>query len=118
MDYRKQFVVEPGHRLCLKDIDPAYKGHHETHETAQPNWSITARARPNADFAVCRKKTRILIVLQALVLAARMERRPCVRAFNPQGASVTGFKQPTPWNSRMTSLACASACAAKDGCRS
>jgi len=35
MDYRKQFVVDPGHRLCLKDIDPAYKGHHETHETAE-----------------------------------------------------------------------------------
>src|SRR5208283_3832326 len=36
MDYRKQFVVDPGHKLCLKDIDPAYKGHHESHQTAAP----------------------------------------------------------------------------------
>ena len=34
MDYRKKMIVKPGQKLGLKDIDPAFKGRHETHEAA------------------------------------------------------------------------------------
>ena len=36
MDYRKKFVVEPGAKVRLAKIDPAYSGKHETHEKASP----------------------------------------------------------------------------------
>ncbi len=29
MDYRKQMIVNPGQKLRLKDVDPAFKGRHE-----------------------------------------------------------------------------------------
>ena len=34
MDFRKKFVVKPGAKFRLGDIDPAYKGEHESHESA------------------------------------------------------------------------------------
>ena len=36
MDYRKEFVVEPGAKVRLSKIDASYKGKHETHEAAVP----------------------------------------------------------------------------------
>jgi hypothetical protein len=36
MDYRKRFVVEPGARVRLGEIDPAFKDKHESHDTAAP----------------------------------------------------------------------------------
>ena len=33
-DYRKKFMVRPGEKLRLKRIDPGYRGHHESSETA------------------------------------------------------------------------------------
>jgi hypothetical protein len=53
MDYRKQFLVEPGQKLHLKQLDPAFKGHHETHETAAPEFcrlSTLARMGPSTMF--------------------------------------------------------------------
>ena len=34
MDYRDKFIVKPGQRLRLNEIDPSYKGHHETADAA------------------------------------------------------------------------------------
>src|SRR5260370_14893250 len=34
MDYRKRFVVEPGARVRLGKIDPAFTDKHESHDTA------------------------------------------------------------------------------------
>ena len=36
MDYRKNFMVEPGAKVRLSKIDPSYTGKHETHEKALP----------------------------------------------------------------------------------
>jgi PPK2 family polyphosphate:nucleotide phosphotransferase len=60
MDYRDQLIVEPGHKVRLKDVDPGYHGKHESHDKAQPE--IDSHVEHMA---------------------------------NPQGCSVTGFKQPT-----------------------
>ena len=32
MDYRKEFVVEPGAKVRLSKIDASYRGKHKTHE--------------------------------------------------------------------------------------
>ena len=98
MDYRKQFVVDPGHRLCLKDIDPAYKGHLETHETAAAELEhYRQKLGQMQTLLYAERKHGILIVLQALDAGGKDGTVNHVfAAFNPQGASVTGFKQPTP----------------------
>ncbi|MGA7657405.1 MAG: polyphosphate kinase 2 family protein [Methylocella sp.] len=98
MDYRKQFVVDPGHRLCLKDIDPAYKGHHETHVTAEAELEhYRQKLGQMQTLLYAERKHGILIVLQALDAGGKDGTVDHVfAAFNPQGASVTGFKQPTP----------------------
>jgi hypothetical protein len=36
MDYRSTFEVEPGAKVRLAKIDPAYTGKHESHEKAEP----------------------------------------------------------------------------------
>jgi hypothetical protein len=40
MNYRKKFLVEPGAKVRLSKIDPAYTGNHETHERALPEIQI------------------------------------------------------------------------------
>src|SRR3954447_11449952 len=35
MDYRREFLVKPGRKVKLDDIDPAHTGRHESEEKAQ-----------------------------------------------------------------------------------
>ena len=98
MDYRKQFLVEPGQKLRLKHLDPAFKGHHETHETAAPELEhYREKLAQQQSLMYAEKKHALLIVLQALDAGGKDGTVNHVfTAFNPQGASVIGFKQPTP----------------------
>jgi hypothetical protein len=34
MDFRKKFIVKPGAKFRLGEIDPAHKGEHESHQSA------------------------------------------------------------------------------------
>jgi hypothetical protein len=36
MDYRKQFLVEPGTKVRLAKVDPSFTGQHESHKKAEP----------------------------------------------------------------------------------
>ena len=98
MDYRDRLIVKPGHKLRLKDIDPAFKGHHETHESAlQELEHYRQKLGQMQALLYAEKKHAILIVLQALDAGGKDGTVNHVfAAFNPQGASVVGFKQPTP----------------------
>jgi polyphosphate kinase 2 (PPK2 family) len=97
VDYRDKLIVEPGHKLRLKDIDPAFKGHHETHESAvQELEHYRQKLGQMQALLYAEKKRAILIVLQALDAGGKDGTVNHVFAgFNPQGASVVGFKQPT-----------------------
>ena len=98
MDYRKLFVVEPGKEFSLKDRDPAFKGHHESHETAAAELELYRQhlARQQS-LMYAEKKYALLIVLQGLDAGGKDGTVNHVfTALNPQGASVIGFKQPTP----------------------
>lgn len=97
MDYRKQFVVEPGKKLQLKHVDPNFKGHHETHEKAVAELQhYCEKLARQQSLMYAEKKHALLIVLQALDAAGKDGTVNHVFAsLNPQGASVTGFKQPT-----------------------
>jgi PPK2 family polyphosphate:nucleotide phosphotransferase len=98
MDYRKQFIVDPGHKLCLKDVDPAYKGSHEIHETAAAELErYRQKLGQQQALLYAGKKHAVLIVLQALDAGGKDGTVDHVfAAFNAQGASVASFKQPTP----------------------
>jgi PPK2 family polyphosphate:nucleotide phosphotransferase len=98
MDYRKQFLVEPGQRLHLKRHDPSFKGQHEKAETAMPELErCREKITRLQSLMYAEKKHALLIVLQALDAGGKDGTINHVFSeLNPQGATVTGFKQPTP----------------------
>jgi PPK2 family polyphosphate:nucleotide phosphotransferase len=98
MDYRKELIVAPGQKLRLADVDPAYKGPHETHETAAPELEhYRQKLGHQQTLLYAEKKRALLIVLQGIDAGGKDGTVNHVfAAFNAQGASVTGFKQPTP----------------------
>jgi PPK2 family polyphosphate:nucleotide phosphotransferase len=98
MDYRKQMIVKPGKKVNLKDLDPAFKGRHETHESAaQELERYRQKLGQLQALLYAEKKHSILIVLQAMDAGGKDGTVNHVfGAFNPQGASAVSFKQPTP----------------------
>jgi PPK2 family polyphosphate:nucleotide phosphotransferase len=98
MDYRKLFLVEPGKRIRLGDDDPAFTGHHESHETAAAELEhYRQKLTRQQSLMYAERKHGLLIVLQALDAGGKDGTVNHVfTALNPQGASVIGFKQPTP----------------------
>jgi hypothetical protein len=57
MDFRKKFVVKPGAKVRLGDIDPAYKGEHESHQTGAAELSPHRKSRTTAIQTLCRRQT-------------------------------------------------------------
>jgi PPK2 family polyphosphate:nucleotide phosphotransferase len=96
-DYRTQFLVEPGSKLQLAAIDPGFKGAHESHEQALPELDLyCAKLAQQQALMYAESKHALLIVLQALDSGGKDGTVDHVfGAFNAQGATVTGFKQPT-----------------------
>jgi len=98
MDYRKELIVEPGRKVRLKDIDPAYHGKHEGREQAQPEIEgYLQRMEKLQELLYAERKHAMLIVLQGIDAAGKDG--VCwhvVKGMNPQGCSVIGFKQPSP----------------------
>lgn len=97
MDYRKEFVVEPGTRVKLSKIDPDYKGKQAPEKEAPPETQKHLEKLRRLQFLLyAEKKHSLLIVLQALDAAGKDGTVNHVfSAMNPQGTTVTGFKKPT-----------------------
>jgi PPK2 family polyphosphate:nucleotide phosphotransferase len=97
MDYRKELIVEPGRKARLGDIDPGYHGKNESHEKAGPEIEgYLERMSALQELLYAERKHALLIVLQGIDAAGKDG--VCwhvVKGMNPQGCSVTGFKQPT-----------------------
>ena len=97
MDFRKKFFVKPHVKFKLDNIDPAYTGAFESHE------SVAAEiARHTANLALLQYrlyaegKRSLLIVLQGLDAAGKDGViRHVISGTNPQGVKVACFKQPT-----------------------
>src|ERR1700731_424055 len=98
MDYRKQMIVNPGQKLRLKDVDPTFKGRHETHGSAAEELERYRQKLGQLQILLyAERKHSVLIVLQALDASGKDGTVNHVfTAFNPQGASVVSFKEPTP----------------------
>ena len=98
MDYRKKFRVKPDDKVKLDKIDPGYKGEHETEDNAKLEIEhFRAKLERQQLLLYAEKKHSVLVVLQALDAGGKDGTINHVfSALNPQGASVIGFKQPTP----------------------
>jgi PPK2 family polyphosphate:nucleotide phosphotransferase len=98
MNYRKRFIVEPGNRIRLKDVDPDFKdkaiGKSGADETTKAD-DETLRQLQYRLYAD--NQHSVLVVLQGLDAAGKDGTiRHVFGALNPQGARVHAFKQPTP----------------------
>jgi PPK2 family polyphosphate:nucleotide phosphotransferase len=98
MGYRKKFYVDPDQKLRLAKLDPAYKGRHETEDDAkQETEHYRQKLSHQQALMYAEKKHSVLIVLQAPDAGGKDGTVNHVfSALNPQGATVVGFKQPTP----------------------
>ncbi len=97
MDYREKFVVEPGKKVRLSDIDPAFSGKHESHDEALPKIQQHVQRMAELQYLLYADGDQsLLIVLQALDAAGKDGTiRHLFTGMNPQGTSVFGFKQPS-----------------------
>jgi len=96
MDYRKRFVIEPGTKVRLGKIDPAFKDKHEAHDTASPEIEKNVERMAKLQYLLYADGNQsLLVVLQALDAGGKDGVvRHVFGAMNPQGTWVFGFKQP------------------------
>jgi len=97
MDCRKKFVVEPGKKVRLRKIDPAYRGKHVSHKEALPKIQEHLERLSRLQYLLYADGNRsLLVVLQAIDAGGKDGVvRHVFNAMNPQGTSVFGFKQPS-----------------------
>lgn len=97
MDYRKKLIVAPGSKPKLKNVDPGWHGKHETEADAAAETAKTlARITSQQELLYGERRHALLIVLQGIDAAGKDG--TCwhvLAAMNPQGTTVTSFKQPT-----------------------
>ena len=98
MDYRKAFRVDPGAKVKLKKLDPAYIG--KIGSEGEAKLQVEAYRKKlfhEQGLLYAEHKHSILVVLQALDAGGKDGTINHVfSALNPQGARVAAFKQPTP----------------------
>ncbi|MQT11150.1 polyphosphate kinase 2 family protein [Segnochrobactrum spirostomi] len=98
MGLRTKLIVEPGKSVRLGDIDPGFHDAHESEEAAKADFAKTTAELTELQAKLyAEKKHALLVVLQGIDAAGKDG--VCwhvIQALNPQGTSVTGFKQPTP----------------------
>jgi PPK2 family polyphosphate:nucleotide phosphotransferase len=97
MDYRKRFLVEPGGKVRLADIDPSFTGRHVDETEAKAAIADDVERLRKLQYRLYAERERsVLIVLQAPDAGGKDGTvRHVFGAFNPQGASVHAFKVPT-----------------------
>lgn len=97
MSLYKKLIVESGSKVKLKKIDPSYHGDYKNEEHAKEDLAKhVAKIGELQRKLYGEKKHALLIVLQGIDAAGKDG--TCwhvMRAMNPQGTSVHGFKQPT-----------------------
>lgn len=98
MDYRKKLIVKPGTKVQLSKLDPAWHGTHGNEkEAAEDIAKHLSTIAGHQRLLYGEKQHALLIVLQGIDAAGKDG--VCwhvMKGMNPQGVSVTGFKQPTP----------------------
>ena len=96
-DYRKQFRVEPGTQVRLKDWDPQYSDDHEKKKHALLEIEDCRQRLDDLQYRLYAEgKSSLLICLQALDAGGKDGVvRHVIASMNPQGCRVASFKQPS-----------------------
>jgi len=98
LDYRKKFRVDPGAKVKLNKLDPAYMGKHESEaEAKEETEHYLKKLAHQQALLYAEHKHAILIVLQAVDAGGKDGTiKHVFGPINPQGVFVASFKQPTP----------------------
>ena len=95
-DYRKQFRVEPGIQVRLKDWDPQYSDDHEKKHALLEIEDCRQRLDDLQYRLYAERKSSMLICLQAPDAGGKDGVvRHVIASMNPQGCRVASFKQPS-----------------------
>lgn len=97
MNYLKRFAVEPGSKVRLRRIDPAFTGPHASHDKVQPEIARHVEHMARLQYLLYADGGRsLLVVLQGLDAGGKDGViRHLFSGMNPQGTVVAAFKQPT-----------------------
>ena len=97
MNYLQRFKVQPGSRVKLKDIDPAFKDGYESHEAAEEEIAqFQKRLRELQELLYAQQRQSLLICLQAVDTGGKDGTiNHLLGAMNPQGCRVAAFRQPS-----------------------
>lgn len=93
----RDFMVAPGQRLTLGDIDPNYDGGYPSAEAALPETRILLHKLNELQHVMyADQRHSLVIVLQGLDASGKDGiMRHLLTAMNPAGCQVTSFKEPT-----------------------
>jgi PPK2 family polyphosphate:nucleotide phosphotransferase len=97
MDYRKDFMIKPGAKVRLSNIDPSFTGKHESHEEAAAEMRKHVERMDKLQYLLYADGNQsLLVVFQALDAAGKDGViRHVFSGMNPQGTLVFAFKQPS-----------------------
>ena len=97
MDYRKLFLVEAGKRLKLAKMDPGYCGKHVSEKQSKAETEKYCGKLNKLQYLLyAEARQSLLIVLQAMDAGGKDGTVGHVLgAMNPEGTTVTSFKEPT-----------------------
>lgn len=97
MNYYEEFRVKPGSKVKLSKIDAAFTGEHDHRESALPDIMYYDKKIRDLQYLMyAERKRSLLICLQGRDAAGKDGTiNHVLGAMNPQGCTVTGFKQPS-----------------------
>jgi len=95
--HSNRFRVAPGEKVRLKDIDPGFKGHHQSHKDALKEIEEDQeKLRGLQELLHADKSCSVLICLQGTDAGGKDGTiNHILGAMNPQGCRVTAFRQPS-----------------------
>jgi len=97
MNYSERFKVKPGSRVKLRDIDPAFKDHHESHSTAAEEMEhYRKRLYELQNLLSAERRRSLLIGLQAMDTGGKDGTiNHFFSGMNPQACRVAAFRTPS-----------------------
>jgi PPK2 family polyphosphate:nucleotide phosphotransferase len=97
MKYVNRFRVRPGDKVRLKDFDPRFKDHHESHKAAAREIERDQKKlRGLQELLYADGRCSLLICLQGMDTGGKDGTiSHILGAMNPQGCRVVGFRQPS-----------------------
>jgi PPK2 family polyphosphate:nucleotide phosphotransferase len=98
IDFREKFIVRPGTKVNLSEIDPGYDYGYESREAALPETRFLLWKLDQLQYQLyAEKKHSLLVVVQGLDACGKDGViRHVLAGMNPAGCRVVGFKQPRP----------------------